>query len=74
MNTNGTSYLICDARFPHESQSTYDSSLSMGIGIGIGFGVAAFLVTAYKYVNHYLDNKIYRKKSHLSDSSDDSDA
>lgn len=74
MTTNGTSYLICDTRFPHESHSLYDSSAQIGLGVGIGFGVAAFLLTTYKFVNGYLENKIYRKKSHLSDSSDDSGA
>lgn len=76
MNYNGTSFLICNSTFPYETASMEPDKMSLyiSLGVGIGFGVSVFAFTAYKYVNSYLTNRIYRKKSHLSDSSDESDA
>lgn len=73
MTTRNTSYLICDIRFPHQDV-TLDQSMPayLSLGVGIGFSVATVLLIGYKYIQQYMTNKIYRKKSHLSDSSDDS--
>jgi hypothetical protein len=71
MTRNGTSYLVCDSRFPEDTTTT---SMYVGLGVSIGLGASVVLFAAYKQLSNYYQNKIYRKKSHLSDSSDESDA
>ena len=76
LNANGTYFLVCDNQFHQDAVVLPESNVAnmIGIGVGIGYGLAFFAYVGYKTINKYLSERIYRKKSHLSDSSDESDA
>lgn len=76
LNANGTHFLICSDSFYQSDISFADTNTAsmIGIWVGIGYGLGFFTYLGYKIINKYLSERIYRKKSHLSDSSDDSDA